>query len=96
MKPENWVTMTEQEKLDDVTELLSHGRASFVLMRALRAGVAATANRPERNYLGLGSVIQEGIAVMRAEEHPAESDIQDAESILEVAEGVRFHVDLPN
>jgi hypothetical protein len=96
MKPENWETMTEKEKLAEVEELWSRGRARFVLMRALRAGVAATAGKPERNHIRLDTVIREGVAAMRAETHAAESDTQDAEAILEVALGIGLNVDLPD
>ncbi len=62
MKPENWNTMSDAEKLDDAERLLHSVRGKLIV----------------------GQALARAVAVMRTEEYPEESNIQDMEELGEM------------
>lgn len=62
MKPENWSTMSDAEKLDDAERLLHSVRGKLII----------------------GQALARAVAVMRTEEWPEESNIQDMEELGEM------------
>lgn len=62
MKPENWNTMSDAEKLDDAERLLHSVRGKLII----------------------GQALARAVAVMRTEEYPEMSNIQDMEELGEV------------